>query len=183
MLNVVDSRNLQLDVDVSNKALLKRLQVAQKKVADYLNREHRFPPPEPHLHLVDVLGGSGKWLLRTHFSSHFFEDGKGSTLYSIKDGSARPIQKLGDAQLQMTIEVLRHFNVQQNSTAEGGSPFCSFSEKPYTRGAQQLEFYGPMACHMIKVVLKALGGMLSITYGGMKTSQEVEKTFKVTYSR
>jgi len=172
---------LQLFVDAANKTLVKRLQVAQEKVADYLNNifHHRGPPST----LVRVLGGSGQFLLRSLFSGREFDDGKGSAMFPIKDGSARPIQRLGDAQLQMTIGLLRQFDVQQNSTAEGGSPFCSFSERPYMRGASQLEIYGPMAGHMLDVVMKALGGNLASTYGGMKTSQDVERVFKITYSR
>ena len=50
-------------------------------------------------------------------------------------------------------------------------------------GQNQLEMYGPMAGHMIDVVMKALGGTLMLTHGGMKTLQDVEKAFKITYSR
>ena len=126
----VASRNLQLfvTVDAANKTILKRVQVAQERVAEYLNNVfHVRGPPST---LVRVLGGSGQFLLGYWFPARGFDDGKGNALFTIKDGSARPIQKLGDTQLQMTIGLLRQFDVQQNSTTEGGSPFCSFRERP-----------------------------------------------------
>ena len=51
------------------------------------------------------------------------------------------------------------------------------------RGASQLEIYGPMAGHMLDVVMKALGGNLASAYDGMKTSQDVDRVFKIAYSR
>ena len=126
----VANRNLQLfvTVDAANKTILKRVQVAQERVAEYLNNVfHVRGPPST---LVRVLGGSGQFLLGNWFPAPCFDDGKGNAMFPIKDGSARPIQKLGDTQLQMTIGLLRQFDVQQNSTTEGGSPFCSFGERP-----------------------------------------------------
>ena len=49
------------------------------------------------------------------------------------------------------------------------------------RGASQLKIYGPMAGHMLDVVLKALGSNLASAYDGMKTSQDVNGVFKIAY--
>ena len=150
-------------------------------MADYLNNlfHHRGPPSA----LDQVLGSSGQSLLQNLFPARSFEDGKGTALFPIKDGSPRPLQRLGDAQLQTTIGLLRRFDARQNSAVEGGSPFCSFLARPYMRGASQLEVYGPMTGHMLDVVMKALSGLFLSTYGGMKTHQDVERAFKTTYTR
>ena len=126
----VGSRNLQLFVDAANKSLLKRIQVAQDKVAEYLNNvfHHRGPPSS----LDQVLGGSGQSLLRAIFPASSFEDGKGAAPFPSKDSSPRPLQRFGDAQLQMTVGLLRQFDARQNSAAEGGSPFCYFLERRHS---------------------------------------------------
>ena len=85
-------------------------------MAEYLNNV--FHVRGPSLHACPCFGR----FRAVSVGARGFDDGYGNVLFPIKDGSARPIQKLGDAQPQMTIGLLLQFDVQQKSTTEGGEP-------------------------------------------------------------
>jgi len=146
-------------VDGAVKTLKKRVDTAQARVAFWLNNDvfHRNGPKEELCkYLGWVPGDPG--LLTEHVRGKTKEC---VPLFPVKESDGiGAVEKCNDPALQLSIGWLRQFDSRQNSSQDGGLPFCSFQNTPYIRGANLLPLYGPMYFHMLKLVVPACGDVM-----------------------
>ena len=100
---------------------------------------------------------------------------EGVPLFPVKESDGiGAVERCDDPALQLSIGWLRQFDARQNSTQEGGSPFCSFRISPYIRGANSLSLYGPMYFHMLELVIPACGDVLVKLWEATRAAKDVD---------
>ena len=178
------SEDLALLVQAATNTLKKRLDMASRALADFLNNMifgHSGPVRQFAAALGADGGRAGTCLLegiRCNYTKAFFP---------VSDGQAAgtPLVKgQYKAQLHFTIGMLRIFDAQENSTS-GGTPYCDFFDRNqrYLRGGNLLCAYGPLFFPMLEAVLPKLSPIHWEYVQSVKTEDDVDVLLAKTFAR
>jgi hypothetical protein len=169
-----------------NNSLKKRVELASKAAADFLNHKI-FTASGPVKSLAGYLGATGEHAGECLLQK-FIPDGYSQSIfpYSDSESGSKPLVK-GKylPELHLAIGCLRIFNAKENSADAGGAPFCNFHSdtSAFVTGAACLDPYGPLFFVMARQILPKLCPMLGDLFCNAKTREEVEKAMTRTFTR
>ena len=178
------SEDLKLVIVALNNSLKKRVELASKATAVFLNNAV-FNLSGPIKPLAGYLGATGdragECLLQ-----EIVPDGSLLTIFPLSDAEAatRPLVKRRyNPELHLAIGMLRIFNAEDNNVEEGCPPQCNFHNPPYIEGAGVLDPYGPMFFEMAKHILPKLSPLHGDMFCDANSPEEVAKVMGKTFTR
>ena len=169
-----------------NNSLKKRVELASKAAADFLNHTI-FNTSGPVKSVARYLGATGEHagecLLR-----NFIPEGYSQSIfpYSDTEAAGKPLVKGKYVPaLHLAIGCLRVFNAEENSADPQGEPVCNFHSHTsvFIKGAACLDPYGPLFFVMVRHILPKLSPMLGDMFCNAATPQDVHKAMTSTFTR
>jgi hypothetical protein len=178
------SEDLKLVIIALNNSLKKRVELASRAIADFLNNAvfNLGGPVKPLAGYRGATGDrAGQCLLQ-----EIVPEGSMLSIFSVSDNesAARPlVKRRDDPDLHLAIGMLRIFDAEQNSVEAGCPPRCDFHNPLYIEGAGMLEPYRPMFFVIAQQILPKLSPMLGDMFCNAKTPEEVAKVMHKTFTR
>ena len=178
------SEDLKLLIIALNNSLKKRVDLASKATADFLNNSV-FSVSGPVKRLAACLGNTGDRAGECVLQDLLPDDWTQS-IFPISDteATARPLVKgKYNQELHLAIGLLRMFDAEANSPVPGTPPQCDFRNTPYMEAGGVLNPYGPMFFPIAENILPKLSPMLGDMFCNANTPEQVAKAMQATFTR
>ena len=176
--------DLRLCIVAINNTLKKRMEIASRAAANFLNSSV-FGLPGPEKSLARTLGAIGDHAGECLLKEILRTDSKGKLPifpFSDSEASARPLVKNPyNPDLHLAIGMLRIFDAERNSL--DGESQCNFHAAPYIQGTAQLDVYVPMFFEIAHAVMEALSPLQGAMFCKAKSPEQVAKVMQSTFSR
>ena len=178
------SEDLKLLITALNNSLKKRVDLASRATADFLNNSV-FSVSGPVKRLAACLGNTGDRAGECVLQNILPDDWTLSIFpTSDTEATARPLVKgKYNQELHLAIGLLRMFDAEANSPVPGTPPQCDFRNTPYMEAGGVLNPYGPLFFPIAENILPKLSPILGDLFCKANTPEQVAKAMQATFTR
>ena len=178
------SEDLKLLITALNNSLKKRVDLASRATADFLNNSV-FSVSGPVKRLAACLGNTGDRAGECVLQNILPDDWTLSIFpVSDNEATARPLIKgKYNHELHLAIGLLRMFDAEANSPVPGTPPQCDFRNTPYMEAGGVLNPYGPLFFPIAENILPKLSPILGDMFCNANTPEQVAKAMQATFTR
>ena len=178
------SEDLKLLIIALNNSLKKRVDLASRATADFLNNSV-FSVSGPVKRLAACLGNTGDRAGECVLQDLLPDDWTLSIFpTSDTEATARPLIKgKYNHELHLAIGLLRMFDAEANSPVPGIPPQRDFRKTPYIEAGGVLSEYGPIFFVIAAHILPKLSPMLGDMFCNANTPEKVARAMQATFTR
>ena len=178
------SEDLKLLITALNNSLKKRVDLASRATADFLNNSV-FCVGGPIKRLAACLGNTGDRAGECVLQNILPDDWTLSIFpTSDTEATARPLVKgKYDHELHLAIGLLRMFDAKANSPVPGTPPQCDFRNSPYLEAGGVLNPYGPLFFSIAENILSKLSPVLADMFCNAADPVQVAKAMNAKFTR
>ena len=184
MKHYAGSEDLKLLITALNNSLKKRVDLASRATADFLNNSV-FCVGGPIKRLAACLGNTGDRAGECVLQNILPDDWTLSIFpTSDTEATARPLVKgKYDHELHLAIGLLRMFDAKANSPVPGTPPQCDFRNSPYMEAGGVLNPYGPLFFSIAENILSKLSPVLADMFCNAADPVQVAKAMNAKFTR
>jgi hypothetical protein len=178
------SEDLKLLITALNNSLKKRVDLASRATADFLNNAV-FSVGGPIKRLAACLGNTGERAGECVLQNILPDDWTQS-IFPVSDteATARPLVKgKYNHELHLAIGLLRMFDAEANSPVPGTPPQCDFRNSPYMEAGGVLNPYGPLFFSIAENILSKLSPILADMFCNAADPVQVAKAMNAKFTR